>query len=483
MKKAISIIIIFVFTLCNYTAFADGGEIYQTVEPVEYAETCVDQSINLFGNERTLEQTLVEGWSSLQGIIDVAAYNISANDIDDIYRSAVYNNPQLYYVSNGFGYSYNPLTQVVSYVAPIYTETDVDVITATMDDISAATEEILMYVDESMTDFEKVMTVHDYMVLHYEYDNTLSNHSITIMTTKTGVCMSYAFAFKHLMNKLGIECLYVASSEEMNHGWNLVKLDGSWYHIDLTWDDLGEEYGQISHKYALLSDHEIQNLENPHHGYDLKSLSADSDKYDKEHWHEGHGSVVTINKIYYYVDGNNLVDQSGKIIYSNLDGGDGSWSIGGWYYFPNDNYTGVAEHNGILYFNTDKAIYSYNPNTEKLSRLLSYDGICGMTIDRNTLEYYKLDMETNRFTSAGKYNLGKIRFGGTFHEGGKITKRIYKEDDADKICVYAHCTDCVKSQEIQKSGISTISFDAKDCQTLFYWDSNLKPLIPKEVYK
>ena len=261
MKRILSLILILIFVSGSFSVFAEEELSYATVEPTQFAETYIDNTINLFSSEKTLEQTLVEGWENLSEKISIKDYDIAIADIGNVYRGILYNNPMLYYVNTGFSYSYST-SGTVAYVYPKYSETDITVISDTLDAINEATEEIMLCLDESMTDFEKIMTVHDYMVLHYEYDYTLKNHNITIMTTKKGVCMAYSMAFKHIMNKLGIECLYVTGAKEMNHGWNIVKLDDEWYHIDLTWDDSGSEFGQVKHKFALLSDKEISNENN-----------------------------------------------------------------------------------------------------------------------------------------------------------------------------------------------------------------------------
>lgn len=482
MKKITSLILLFVFALSCYSVFAHDDVLYGTLGETKLAETYVSRPVRFLSARKTLEQTLVEGWNNLSAEINLRDYNIPVSDLGYVYSSIVYNNPKMYFVSTGCRYSYNPSTNMVSSVLPQYFETDTEVIDQTMQSIDEATEEVMMYLDESMTDFEKIMAVHDYMVLHYDYDYTYSNYDITIMTTKTGVCMSYALAFKHIMNELGIECLYVSSDEDMDHAWNLVNLDGEWYHIDLTWDDPGTNYGQVRHEYALLSDFEIQHLESPHYGYDLRGLEADSDKYDREHWHEGVGAITTIKGLYYYVDGNDLVDQNGKIIFAGLDGGDGCWEIGGRYYIADSNYTGMAEYNGILYFNTDKAVYSYNPDKQKTVKVLDYEGVCGLFIDRNTLYYCEFDREDGQFVEAGELKLGKIRFGGTFHKDDKIIKRICKEDDAEEFYILANCNDCLQLKKITDSDVSKISFDFKECQELYFWNKYMSPLKAKEVY-
>jgi len=55
-----------------------------------------------------------------------------------------------------------------------------------------------------------------------------------------GVCLGYAETFRLLMDMAGIECITVTGAAFMsreNHAWNMVKLDGEWYCVDVTWDD------------------------------------------------------------------------------------------------------------------------------------------------------------------------------------------------------------------------------------------------------
>lgn len=51
-----------------------------------------------------------------------------------------------------------------------------------------------------------------------------------------GVCQGYTMLYSALLNKVGIENGTVVSPA-MNHQWSTIKLDGEWYHTDVTWDD------------------------------------------------------------------------------------------------------------------------------------------------------------------------------------------------------------------------------------------------------
>ena len=51
-----------------------------------------------------------------------------------------------------------------------------------------------------------------------------------------GVCESYASAYQLCLEILGVEN-YIMTSSDGAHVWNRVKVDGKWYHVDVTWND------------------------------------------------------------------------------------------------------------------------------------------------------------------------------------------------------------------------------------------------------
>ena len=55
-----------------------------------------------------------------------------------------------------------------------------------------------------------------------------------------GNCLGYSSTFQLLMDLSGVECITVvgaAFGSREDHAWNMVKLDGEWYCVDVTWDD------------------------------------------------------------------------------------------------------------------------------------------------------------------------------------------------------------------------------------------------------
>ena len=102
-------------------------------------------------------------------------------------------------------------------------------------------------------DWEIALWLHDWLVYNANYDYTYTYYSpYGVLLAGTGVCQSYADAYSLLLDEFEIEN-QVISSAEMNHAWNLVKLDGQWCHIDCTWDDPGVG-GQENYVYFGMND-------------------------------------------------------------------------------------------------------------------------------------------------------------------------------------------------------------------------------------
>ena len=142
-------------------------------------------------------------------------------------------------------------------------------------------------VNDSMSDYEKELVLHDYLVKNYFYDTTATEdgevrESATnisdFLNTHTGVCEAYAYTFKALCNMSGIECHVISGTlEGVGHAWNLVKIDGDYYHVDVTADDpLPDEPNHAFHTYFNLTDARIQRT----HILDNKWYECNNTLYD-----------------------------------------------------------------------------------------------------------------------------------------------------------------------------------------------------------
>lgn len=117
---------------------------------------------------------------------------------------------------------------------------------------------LLEVVKDGMSDYEKEKAVYSWVVRSVNYDWTHQNilkktprESYTPyggLVNHTAVCLGYATTFQLLMDLAGVECITVAGaafSSQEDHGWNMVRLNGTWYCVDVTWDaNLREHTGR-----------------------------------------------------------------------------------------------------------------------------------------------------------------------------------------------------------------------------------------------
>lgn len=110
---------------------------------------------------------------------------------------------------------------------------------------------------KSYTEYENELAIHDYLVSNVQYGGVEEEAytAYDALIKGRAVCSGYQEAFKTLLDMLGIENMAVTGNGNgESHGWNMVKLDGEWYHVDVTWDDPIDGDGSISHKYFNVTD-------------------------------------------------------------------------------------------------------------------------------------------------------------------------------------------------------------------------------------
>ncbi|MEE1197085.1 MAG: transglutaminase domain-containing protein [Lachnospiraceae bacterium] len=119
---------------------------------------------------------------------------------------------------------------------------------------------------EKLSEKEKEQFVHDFICENVRYDKLKKAYSHEIigpLGQGVGVCEGIAKSVKILCDALGIWCMIAVSeaNPEKNikyrHAWNIVRIGGKYYHLDVTFDNsLSSEHG-IRYDYFNLSDAQI----------------------------------------------------------------------------------------------------------------------------------------------------------------------------------------------------------------------------------
>lgn len=117
-------------------------------------------------------------------------------------------------------------------------------------------------INKDMNDHEKIKVIHDYVVQHLKYDYRLQRFT-AYEGLKIGevVCQGYTLLTYKLLEEAGFKSKIVeGKAKGQLHAWNLVKLDGQWYHMDTTWDDPGDDKlfkGGVKYTYYLKTDKQL----------------------------------------------------------------------------------------------------------------------------------------------------------------------------------------------------------------------------------
>ena len=317
-------------------------------------------------SEESVKEILYQGMLAQKAEIDIYQYQINKSRIQYLVKGILNEHPELYYVTS-FSWRYYS-NGIVDSVLPAYE--------SGLDDgaFKSAMADALAVVDDSMTDLEKAIALHEYLVLNCEYDyanylnGTIPGTSYSaygVLVKRTAVCQGYALAYKYLCNQVGIDC-YMVTSTAMNHAWNMIVLGEELYQVDVTWDDpTWDRIGRVSHSYMFLSDEQL--TARKHHdwevtiGSDVVDLTATDTTYDNYFWGNASSQLIRDGSDYYYTDDSTeqltkytASDQSTSMV-ADL----GKWYVSGnagsyW----NGVYSGLFRLGDRLYYNTCKEIKS-----------------------------------------------------------------------------------------------------------------------------
>lgn len=396
-----SLLLCFAMMLCVcFSASAQNVQIEYFSDSADvYLSSDSEQLIMGNSYSKELLKDVYNGLQNRQDVIDISAYSSSVTDNDlRIILSYMMNiHPDLFYLSNE--YNYGTLDGKIMTINPIYTMSGAELETA-KNKYTAKIDGILSMINDSWSDCEKVVFVHDYIVSNSQYDTTYSKYdAYSLLVNGTAVCQGYSTAFLAIMERLGIPCTIVAC-DDIQHEWNAVQVNGKWYHVDCTYDDpTPDKLGQIRHTYCLVSHNKLLSEDGSRRNYYVydRNLSFNSILFDVCDWKKAESQIVSLGDNWYYVRNNST---SFDIMKTDLKSscaiektftncywpvfGDGS----GAYY--NNASSCLGSFDGKLYYSTYNKIYSYDVSTKNQVEVCSPDVstgyIYGFTINNSVIK-------------------------------------------------------------------------------------------------
>ena len=246
---------------------------------------------------------LAEGLTDCLAVIDLRGASLPTAELGTVYQALLLDAPELFHVAPrlSYGYTLREGVRVVTEVYPVYTLTGealtaarglyLDRITAILADMDA------VFGDVPPTEADVVLYLHDRLADDYDYDTRPESEAnadaYTFFRDGVGICQAYALAFLALCRGAGLEAHTVASGA-MDHAWSHVRVEGAWYHVDVTRDDPIPAPGgapAVTHTRLLRSDSGMAAL-----GYSAYSCPVDHTCTDTRFEAEPGGAAMEVSQ-------------------------------------------------------------------------------------------------------------------------------------------------------------------------------------------
>ena len=198
--------------------------------------------------------------------------------------------------------------------------------------------------DNLSTDYEKEIAIHNFITDNFKYGPVdTSNvpqraHSITgFIIDGQGICEAYANTFYVMGKMAGLDVSIITGTiNNVNHMWNLINLDGEYYHVDVTSDDPAPDIpNRERYTYFNVSD----SIMSKTHAWERSDFpECNSDKYN------------------YYTLNNYIIHNEQELkdfINAELNNGKTSFT------FRTEDYV-ISSVDIIKYYTTNKGFYTVN---------------------------------------------------------------------------------------------------------------------------
>jgi len=201
-----------------------------------------------------LEKAIADGMLARNTTINLSAFP-EAGDSDVLKDTLMKVIVQYPYIldEEEFSFDYKKKSLLVK-----YSSASKATITQMQKDLKAKVKSVVdSIITKGMTDEEKEKAIHDWLLQNGTYQDSVLDayesgtslediaeefpnafNAYGILVDGIGVCQSYAEAFKLLADEAGLPVVVMTGKlGNVPHAWNMVQLDGAWYHVDVTNND------------------------------------------------------------------------------------------------------------------------------------------------------------------------------------------------------------------------------------------------------
>lgn len=176
---------------------------------------------------------------------------------------AMASDPYLYYIVDSYGFTYRGGTRSANVTVEVKYRETLQQTAFVNKEVKAVLKKIIT---PGMNNHQKVKVIHDWVVLNLKYDTSYRKYTAYEgLQSGSAVCQGYSLLTYKLLKEAGVTNKIVEGTAKQEgapsqtHAWNLVLLDGRWYHLDTTWDDpTPDQAGVVSTAYYMRTDAQMR---------------------------------------------------------------------------------------------------------------------------------------------------------------------------------------------------------------------------------
>lgn len=220
----------------GYTAVTpDGGYRALSSDTQRALYSLIGNSVYQVANGKSVDGYVPTGRISMAGRLTEAQIRVTTTAyLDD--------HPQVFWIANAYSYGYqgnNTILQLYS----VLTQSECNAAIAAF---NGKVQSILQAMPAGLSEFGREEYLFHAIADHCTYDDAAvtdpgrwqSFTAYGALVDGTAVCEGYSRAMLLLAGNAGLQSVLIrGTGDGVAHMWNGIRIDGNWYHLDITWCD------------------------------------------------------------------------------------------------------------------------------------------------------------------------------------------------------------------------------------------------------
>lgn len=217
--------------------------------------------------------------------------SVTVDDFWRAYYAVLSDHPEIFWIGTKAQVEESGLTgRVVGYSFEVTVPSEARA--SMREQLEAEADACIGQIAADASQYQKIKFVYEYLINTVEYDLSSpdSQNIQSALLYKRSVCAGYSKAFQYILNRMGLFCTYITGTivDGGDHGWNMVRIDGNYYYVDVTWGDPvfanqmeNTEDGVINYNYLCCTEYDLFKTHMPGDSVELPQCTSDDYNYYK----------------------------------------------------------------------------------------------------------------------------------------------------------------------------------------------------------